>query len=133
MSETNEDKGSGAWAKVPTWDGSPTTWRSFRREMTWWISSLDLQSTKRYNLAARWLLQQSGIVRQRGEEFLPSELEWKPAVRVTDPETSETFEIEPEDCLHGLNKLLGALESINGMTPLDKKGELRSQFYLGTR
>lgn len=30
----------------------------------------------------------------------------------------------------GLNKLLQALESINGKTDLDKKGELRSQFYL---
>ena len=33
MAENGEEKGSGAWAKVPTWDGAPTTWRAFQREM----------------------------------------------------------------------------------------------------
>jgi hypothetical protein len=50
-----------------------------------------------------------------------------------DPQTQEDIEVEPEDCLLGLNKLMKALEEINGMTSLDKKGELRSQFYLGTQ
>ena len=67
MSE--EDKTASAWYKVPTWNGSPDTWRAFEREMSWWLSSLDQESTKKYNLAARWLLRQSGVVRQRGEEF----------------------------------------------------------------
>ena len=34
----------------------------------------------------------------------------------------------PTDYLHGLNKVLDALEGINGHTVLDKRGELRSQF-----
>ena len=130
MAENSEDRSAGAWAKVPTWDGAPTSWRQFKREMKWWVSSLDLQSTKKYNLAARWLLRQSGIVRQRGEEFDPDDLTYKEAVFASDPETQEQIEVEPEDCLHGLNKLLHALEDINGMTALDRKGELRSQFYL---
>ena len=33
------------------------------------------------------------------------------------------------DPLHGFNKLLDALESINGKTDLDKKGELLHLFY----
>ena len=103
-----------------------------QQEMKWWVSSLDLQSTKKYNLAARWLLRQSGIVRQRGEEFDPNDLTFKEAVFANDPETQEQIEVEAEDCLFGLNKLLTALEDINGMTALDRKGELRSQFYLGT-
>lgn len=125
-----EDKGTSSWYRVPTWDGSPLTWRSFRREMSWWVSSLDLESTRKYNLAARWLLRQSGVVRQRGEEFLPEELSYKPAVTGVDPQDGSTIEIEPEDLLFGLNKLLKALETINGKTDLDKKGELRSAFYL---
>ena len=72
--ETDKGGGSSAWYNVPTWDGSPMTYRAFRREMRWWVSSLDLQATSKYNLAARWLLKQSGIVRQRGEEFSPEEL-----------------------------------------------------------
>ena len=125
-----DEKGTSAWFKVPTWDGSPATWRSFRKEMDWWVSSLDLDATKRYNLAARWLLRQSGVVRQRGEEFTPAELAYKKAEMGRDPDTGEEIELEPEDPLAGLNKLLKALESINGKTDLDKKGELRSQFYL---
>ena len=70
------------------------------------------------------------MVRQRGEEFLPEELAYKPAVVAEDPQSGEAVEIEAEDLLYGLNKLLKALESINGKTDLDKKGELRSAFYL---
>ena len=124
-----KDEGTSSWYRVPTWDGSPLTWRSFRREMDWWVSSLDLESTKKYNLAARWLLRQSGPARQRGEEFTPKELEYKKAVMATDTEGTE-ITVEEEDLLYGLNKLLNALESINGRTVLDKRGELRSQFYL---
>lgn len=130
MAETNDDKGSSAWYKVPTWDGSPLSWRSFRREMNWWVSSLDLSSTAKYNLAARWLLRQTGIVRQRGEEFNPEDLSYRPAEYATDPDTGEEFLIQEADYLFGLNKLLDALEGINGQTVLDKRGELRTQFYL---
>ena len=63
MSENYEEKSSAAWSNVPIWDGSPTTWRTFKREMLWWVPPLDLQSTIRYNLAARFLLRQSGIGR----------------------------------------------------------------------
>ena len=95
-----------------------------------WVSSLDLESTRKYNLAARWLLRQSGVVRQRGEEFMPEDLAYKPAVVAEDLQSGDSVEIEPEDLLYGLNKLLKALESISGKTDLDKKGELRSAFYL---
>ena len=125
-----EDKTASAWYKVPTWDGSPLTWRAFEKEMQWWVSSLDLEATRKYNLAARWLLRQQGVVRQRGEEFTPKELEFQREVKTTDPDGVEIVVVE-EDLLAGLNKLLKALETINGKTPLDRKGELRNQFYLG--
>ena len=125
-----EERGTSAWHKVPTWDGAPTTWRRFKREMSWWVSSLDLESTRKYNLAARWLLRQTGVVRQRGEEFTPQELQYKPAEVGLDPQTEEEIVLVEEDLLYGLNKLLDALEAINGKTELDRKGELRSQFYL---
>ena len=98
--------------------------------MTWWVSSLDLQATAKYNLAARWLLRQTGIVRQRGEEFNPDELQFKPAETYTDPVSGEPVEVTPADYLFGLNKLLTALEAINGQSLLDKRGELRNLFYL---
>ena len=86
-------------------------------------------NTKKYNLAARWLLRQSGVVRQRGEEFTPKELEYQRAVTTTDTE-GQQITISEEDPFAGINKLLKALESINGKSALDRKGELRNQFYL---
>ena len=41
-----DDKGYGPWSRVPVWDGS-------------------------FNLAARFLLRQPGVARQRGEEITP--------------------------------------------------------------
>ena len=125
-----KEESSGAWGRCPVWDGSPLTWRAFRREMAWWCSSLDLESTKKYNLAARFLLRQTGTVRQRGEEFLPEELEYQKEVRARDPESGEEFVLTAEDPLSGLNKLLKALEALNGQSVLDRRGELRTAFYL---
>lgn len=133
MAENEKESSGGAWSRVPVWDGSPQTWRSFQREMKWWTSSLDLESTKKYNLAARWLLRQHGIVRQRGEEFLPEELEYKKEVKVRDVVTGTDRVTQPEDALAGINKLMDALEGINGRTTLDKRGELRTAFYTELR
>lgn len=125
-----EEKGTSAWHRVPTWDGSPATWRAFKREMAWWTSSLNLEDTKKYNLAARWLLRQTGAVRARGEEFEPHELEYRKEVSTIDSMTNEKVITVTEDPLAGLNKLLKALESLCGKTELDRKGELRGHFYL---
>ena len=129
----DDEKGSGAWSKVPTWDGDPKNWRSFQREMEWWLESLDVNATTKYNLAARWLLRQSGIVRQRGEEFTPSELAHQPEEKAIDPETGDEYVVVQADPLKGMRKLLKALESINGKTVLDKRGDLRNSFYLELR
>eukprot|EP00439_Symbiodinium_sp_Y106_P055911 s2181_g7.t2 len=127
-----EDKSTSAWYKVPTWDGSPASWRAFQREMNWWLSSLDVESTKKFNLAARWLLRQGGVVRQRGEEFAPEDLVYQKEVRAKDTDGVEIV-VTKEDPFAGINKLLKALEGINGRSALDRKGELRNQFYLTLR
>ncbi|CAE7211399.1 ABCB25 [Symbiodinium natans] len=115
MADLGGDYG-GVWSKCPVWDGSPLTWRAFKREMGWWTSSLDLEGTRKFNLAARFLMRQSGTVRQRGEEFSPDELEYQKAVKAKDPETGEDVTIVEEDLLAGLNKLMAALEGLNGQS-----------------
>jgi transposase InsO family protein len=128
MSE--EDKGFGPWSKVPQWDGRFTSWRKFKRDVSWWVSSIDLAGTAKYNLAARFLLRQDGVARQRGEEFTPADLAYRPAETFVDPDTGDEVEVSPPDYLAGLNKLLSAWESMTGQTALDKRGELRQTFYL---
>ena len=98
--------------------------------MAWWTSSLNLEDTKKYNLAARWLLRQTGAVRARGEEFEPHELEYRKEVSTIDALTNEKVITVTEGTLAGLNKLLKALESLCGKTELDRKGELCGHFYL---
>ena len=71
------------------------------------------------------------MVRQRGEEFNPEDLAFKKAVTLTDPDSGEVLVDEPGDLLFGFDdKLLAALEAMNGQSTLDKRGELRTQFYL---
>ena len=129
MSEDSE-KGFGPWSRVPQWDGSPHSWRKFKRDVSWWISSLDLTSTGKYNLAARFLLRQDGIARQRGEEFTPDQLVHQPAEVLKDPQTGEDIEVAPANYLAGIEKLMDAWEQMNGRTALDKRGELRQMFYV---
>ena len=126
----DSEKGFGPWSRAPQWDGSPQTWRKFKRDVSWWISSLDLSSTGKYNLAARFLLRQEGIARQRGEEFTPDELVHRPAEVLKDPETGADIEVSPANYLAGIEKLMDAWEQMNGRTALDKRGELRQMFYV---
>ena len=124
-----EEKGASSWYKVPAWNGNPAEWRTFKREMKWWMASLDAESCRKYNVAARWALRQTGVVRARCEEFDPDELKGTPAETVEDPETKEMIVVQEADPFSGLNKLLKALEESMGKTKLDRRGELRQQFY----
>ena len=74
-------------------------------------------------------MKQSGIVRQRGEEFDPDELKHQPQVEARDPDSGDMVVITPVDYLSGLNRLLEALRVSMGKSTLDKRGELRSHFY----
>ena len=78
--------------------------------MQWWLAGLDRESTKKYNLAARWLLRQTGVVRQRGEEFSPSELEYQPEVLGKDFD-GNTFVEKAEDVFAGIKKLMTSAPS----------------------
>ena len=128
-----EGKDTSSWYKVPTWSGDPSEWRAFKREMSWWIASLDPISSGKYNVAARWALRQSGVVRARCEEYDPADLAGTPAVEGTDPESGDKVVLQAADPFSGLQKLLRSLEDSMGKTALDRKGELRKQFYQSIR
>ena len=129
----DKEGGTSTWYKVPTWSGNPMEWHAFRKEMNWWMASLDMESTKKYNVAARWALRQYGVVRARCEEFDPDDLKGTEATTLRDTETGEELVVSEADPLAGLKKLMKALEESVGKTQLDRKGELRQQFYQDMR
>ena len=124
-----EDKGTSSWYKVPMWSGDLSEWRSFKREMEWWIASLDPESCNKYNVAARWALRQTGVDRARCEEFDPSDLAGTAEVRRADPDTGADVVTPTGDPFAGLPKLMKALEDSMGRTEMDRTAELRKQFY----
>ncbi|CAL1166460.1 unnamed protein product [Cladocopium goreaui] len=125
----DEDKGTSSSYRVPVWSGDPSEWRGFKREMEWWIASLDQEHSRKYNIAARWALRQTGVVRARCEEYDPSELVGTAEVIGKDPESGEDVILQAADPFSGLRKLMRSLEESMGKTELDRKGELRKQFY----
>ena len=125
-----DEKGTSSWHKVPMWNGNPAEWRTFKRELSWWMASLDIESCRKYNVAARWALRQTGVVRAGYEVFDPEELKGTEAVRIEHPETKEMVTITECDPFAGVKKLLKRLlEESMGRTELDRRGELRQQFY----
>jgi hypothetical protein len=97
--------------------------------MEWWLASLDPESCKKYNVAARWALRQSGVVRARCEEFDPADLKGTTEVRRADPDTGADIVTTEADPFAGIRKLLLALEASMCRTEMDRKAELRKQFY----
>jgi len=97
--------------------------------MNWWIASLDVEACRKYNVAARWALRQYGVVRARCEEFEPDDLLGIKEEKIKDPQSGEEVILVEADPFAGLRKLMKALEESVGKTQLDRKGELRAQFY----
>ena len=121
---------SGFDASIPIWDGKGDSLREYKRTVRWWLSSIDLEKTKYFNLAARFAMRQRGSAKLCALEFDPKELEYKPAATVPDPETGDDIEVTPVDYTYGVWKIIDAWENMVGRTVTDKRGELRERFYL---
>ena len=138
---TSSEKSSGSYAggwsesgfdsAIPVWDGRADSLREFRRTVVWWLSSIDIEKTRFFNLAARFAMKQKGSARLRALEFTPDELAFVPAVEVPDPDRDgETLVLSKADYTIGVWKIIDAWDSMVGRTLADKKGELRERFYL---
>ena len=116
---------SGFDASIPIWDGKGDSLREYKRTVRWWLSSIDLEKTKYFNLAARFAMRQRGSAKLCALEFDPKE-----AATVPDPETGDDIEVTPVDYTYGVWKIIDAWENMVGRTVTDKRGELRERFYL---
>ena len=139
MSASGDRNYAGGWsesgfdASIPVWDGHADTLREFRRTVRWWLSSIDLERTKNFNLAARFAMKQRGAAKLRALEFQPDELAYTPARETTDVDSGEVIQISPAVYDIGIMKILDAWDEMVGRTVSDRRGELREKFYLRTR
>ncbi len=138
----SHEKGSSGWggfsetgfdANIPVWDGRADSLRDFRKTVTWWLHSINLQKTKEFNLAARFAMKQRGAAKIRALEFSPEELAYTPAEEVQDEESGETLTLTQAKYDTGIQKILDASDNMVGRSVTDKKGELRERYYMNTK
>ncbi|CAE7480196.1 unnamed protein product [Symbiodinium sp. CCMP2592] len=113
---------------IPIWDGNAGSMRKFKKSVTLWLAGLDLERTASYNLAARFLLRQTGAARARGEEEDIDTLAHRPAVADV-----VGTEIQAADYTHGVWHLVKCFEELCGKTASEKRGELRQKLYVSLR
>ncbi|CAE7525014.1 tenm3 [Symbiodinium sp. CCMP2592] len=113
---------------IPIWDGNAGSMRKFKKSVTLWLAGLDLERTASYNLAARFLLRQTGAARARGEEEDIDTLAHRPAVADV-----VGTEIQAADYTHGVWHLVRCFEELCGKTASEKRGELRQKLYVSLR
>ena len=128
---SKDDRGFDSY--IPIWDGRHESLRDFRKQVTWWLQSIDLTKTTTFNLAARFALRQKGTAKLRALEFNPSELAYIPAEEAEDPDTGEKLTLVEPIYDAGITKILNAWDEMIGRSVTDRKGELRERYYLQIR
>ena len=122
MDDAHRDEG--ALSRIPVWDGDPTRWEVFRKDVEWWLAGEDLNRTMSYNLAARFVQRQKGTARSRAREFTPVQLQ--AAQEVKDADGNVTTPANPRA---GIDLLMAAFAEMIGKTTQARKLELRDQFH----
>eukprot|EP00439_Symbiodinium_sp_Y106_P033676 s2110_g4.t1 len=124
----DDSRGDGFSNYIPVWDGQAGSMRKFKKSVSLWLAGLDLSKTASYNLAARFLLRQTGAARARGEEEDIDALAYRPGV--TDVVGGEITEA---DYTHGVWHLVRCFEELCGKPASEKRGELRQRLYISLR
>ena len=115
------------WNEIPVWDGQAHTLKRFAEDVEWWLESLDEHATLKYNLAARFVRKQRGIVAAKCKEFSPADLR---AVReIKDPGDRI---VQAGNYRAGIDILLAAFQGLAGVDSQTKKGELLDQWHKKT-
>ena len=112
-------------ARIPAWDGMPTTWERFKVDVKWWMAGEDMTKVK-FNVGVRFVKRQRGLVKSRLEQFEPSELAGIPSV-MQEAATEEDEAVWSDgDPFAGINKvIMPTLMSMTGADDETEKAELR--------
>ena len=142
----HNDSGN-VWSRIPVWDGKATTWRSFEKDLQWFLAGEDLTKVS-YNLAARIVQRQSGAVKRRAREFDPAEIGPRAPTYYTEDEAASINEEAeagdfvtaggaktPLDHMTGISIVLEAWKTMVGLDKAETQADLRDTFYkhLGRR
>ena len=114
-----------AFARIPNWDGSPSTWLAFEEEVEWWLETEPLNVE--YNLAARFVIRQTGVARRRAQQLDVRELRAQQAV--FDPDNPEVL-LQPADLTKGIRRVMQEFRDMLAITPTTAKGESLARFHL---
>ena len=118
-----------SFSRIPQWDGTPSSFRTFERAVKWWLSGEDLAKTLSFNLAARFVQRQTGTARARAMEFEPEELAGIPAATQWDDTRQEYIVIAPAQPTAGIDKVMAAFRSMVGDEVVERKTTLRDEFH----
>ena len=61
----NSTFGDGGFSRIPAWDGSPATWRRYKRAVEIWLEGENLEVP--YSIAARMVQKLTGTARNRAD------------------------------------------------------------------
>ena len=100
MSEPSFGNGDhGVHTRIPVWNGDPTTFKTFERDMEWFLAGEDLTRIH-YNLAVRIVNKQTGAVKRRGKEFPPASLRHKSPEHWTQQDAdAHNLTADPQDMI----------------------------------
>ena len=111
-----------AWNRIPSWDGDPRTFKRFEVDVKWWLAGEDW-SKVHYNVAARFVVRQTGAARARAELFEPDELSGEDAV------VADGVIVTPGDPTAGVERVLAAFRELLGRTAVERKAEVLEVYH----
>ena len=102
--------------RIPSWDGGPRALKRFEVDVKRWLAGEDWWRVN-YNVAARFVVRQTGAARARAELF---ELE---DLAGDDPVMEGGEVIRPGDPAAGIKRLMAAVRELVGRTAVERKAE----------
>ena len=106
---TRASRDRDAWGRIPSWGGGPRAFKRFEVDVSWWLAGEDWRRVS-YNVAARFVVRQTGAARARAELFEPEELGGD------GPVAEDGEAITPDDPAAGAKRATTAFRGLLGRT-----------------
>ena len=128
--DSGHSGGGGAYARIPGWDGNPTTWWRYKQDVELWLEGEDLEV--KYSIAARMVQKLTGTARIRANLLPVDNLRPQrpspavPPVWQDEELVAPAIDAVPANWRRGIDYLLADLERMPGIPQVVRKGTQRS-------